>query len=114
MATKHGNRIYIQVLLDPFRGELFTQDCEAAEIKPSAKIRQLVYDYLVSELPEGDHLAAALQDRKKWREAVESRLAARAASRQQKLNQEESSPTPTPQCASQPASEEETGESSDE
>ncbi len=62
MATKHGNRVYIQVLLDPFRGELFVQDCEAAEIKPSAKIRQLVYDYLSQELPQDDYLDAHIQD----------------------------------------------------
>lgn len=114
MATKHGNRIYIQVLLDPFRGELFMQDCEAAEIKPSAKIRQLVYDYLASELSETEYLDAAVEDKKKWREAVEARLAARAASRQEKLNQAESSQTPTPQCASQLASTALTDENFDE
>ena len=46
MATKHGNRVYIQVLLEPFRGELFMQEAEALGIKPSALIRQLVYNYL--------------------------------------------------------------------
>ena len=46
MATKHGNRVYIQVLLEPNRGELFLQDCEAADIKPSAKIKEMVYNYL--------------------------------------------------------------------
>ena len=114
MATKHGNRVYIQVLLDPFRGELFVQDCEAAEIKPSAKIRQLAYDYLSHELPQDDYLDAHIQDNKKWREAVESRLAARAANRQQRLSQEESHQTPTTQCASPLASEAMTDASSDE
>ena len=36
MATKHGNRVYIQVLLEPFRGELFMQEANAQGIKPSA------------------------------------------------------------------------------
>jgi hypothetical protein len=39
MATKHGNRVYIQVLLEPFRGELFMQEANAQGIKPSALIR---------------------------------------------------------------------------
>ena len=52
MATKHGNRVYIQVLLEPFRGELFMQEAEAQGIKPSALIRQLVYDYLAENTEE--------------------------------------------------------------
>ena len=52
MATKHGNRVYIQVLLEPFRGELFMQEANAQGIKPSALIRQLVYDYLAETLAE--------------------------------------------------------------
>ena len=51
MATKHGNRVYIQVL-EPFRGELFMQEANAQGIKPSALIRQLVYDYLADNTEE--------------------------------------------------------------
>ena len=52
MATKHGNRVYIQVLLEPFRGELFMQEANSQGIKPSALIRQLVYDYLAENTEE--------------------------------------------------------------
>ena len=49
MATKHGNRVYIQVLLEPFRGELFMQEASAQGVKPAALIRQLVYNYLAEK-----------------------------------------------------------------
>ena len=44
MATKHGNRVYIQVLLEPFRGELFMQEAERSRHQtissdPSAGLR---------------------------------------------------------------------------
>jgi len=95
MATKHGNRVYIQVLLEPNRGLLFLDDCEAAEIKPSAKIKEMVYDYLASELQGDEYWDAAVLDRLKWREAVESRLAGRAKARRKNAGIQET------QCDSQ-------------
>ena len=61
MATKHGNRVYIQVLLEPFRGELFMQEAEAQGIKPSALIRQLVYNYLAQHTEEQHLLRSSSQ-----------------------------------------------------
>ena len=106
MATKHGNRVYIQVLLEPNRGELFLQDCEAAEIRPSAKIKEMVYDYLASELESDEYWDAAVLDRLKWREAVESRLKGRAEARRRNAATQET------QCDSQPDEAEDPDESS--
>ena len=61
MATKHGNRVYIQVLLEPFRGELFMQEANAQGIKPSALIRQLVYNYLAENTDEASLLRSSSQ-----------------------------------------------------
>jgi hypothetical protein len=52
MATKHGNRVYIQVLLEPFRGQLFLDEAARQEAKPSALIRDLVYNYLAEHVNE--------------------------------------------------------------
>lgn len=106
MATKHGNRVYIQVLLEPNRGELFLQDCEAADIKPSAKIKEMVYDYLARELDDGVYWDALLLDKRKWREAVESRLKGRAEARKRIAETQEN------QCDSQPDATEDPDESS--
>ena len=87
MATKHGNRVYIQVLLEPFRGELFMKEAEAQGIKPSALIRQLVYDYLAETTEEQPYLEALAKDKQKWQEAVDARLEGRAMNRRSKAIQ---------------------------
>jgi len=87
MATKHGNRVYIQVLLEPFRGELFMQEADAQGIKPSALIRQLVYDYLAENTKEEAYCEALVNDKQKWQDAVDARLEGRARNRRSKVNQ---------------------------
>ena len=87
MATKHGNRVYIQVLLEPFRGELFMQEADAQGIKPSALIRQLVYDYLAENTKEEAYCEALVSDKQKWQDAVDARLEGRARNRRSKVDQ---------------------------
>ena len=87
MATKHGNRVYIQVLLEPFRGELFMQEATAQGVKPSALIRQLVYNYLAENTNEKAYCEALLNDRQKWQDAVDARLEGRARNRRSKIDQ---------------------------
>ena len=87
MATKHGNRVYIQVLLEPFRGELFMQEADSQGIKPSALIRQLVYDYLAENTKEETYCEALVNDKQKWQDAVDARLEGRARNRRSKIDQ---------------------------
>ena len=87
MATKHGNRVYIQVLLEPFRGELFMQEATAQGVKPSALIRQLVYNYLAENTNEKAYCEALLNDKQKWQDAVDARLEGRARNRRSKATQ---------------------------
>ena len=101
MATKHGNRVYIQVLLEPFRGQLFLDEAEKHNLKPSALIRNIVYDYLAESLDEEAYCDAVVKDKQKWQQAVDARLEGRAQTRRSKTT-EESSETPEPQCESQP------------
>lgn len=90
MATKHGNRIYIQVLLEPYRGELFMEEAAALGVKPSALIRDLVYDYLASMTDEDSYVDATLNDKQKWQDAVDARLEGRARNRRLKAIQSNS------------------------
>jgi len=101
MATKHGNRVYIQVLLEPFRGQLFLDEAEKHNLKPSALIRNIVYDYLAESLDEESYCEAVVKDKQKWQQAVDARLEGRAQTRRSKTT-EEPSETPEPQCALQP------------
>lgn len=81
MATKHGYRVYIQVLLEPHRGELFIKEAEAQNKKPSALIRQIIYNYLAENIDEEQYCKALTLDKQKWQEAVNSRLEGRALAR---------------------------------
>ena len=89
MARKHGNRLYIQVLLEPFRGELFMQEASSQGVKPSALIRQLVYDYLAENTEEQAYCDALVNDKQKWQDAVDARLEGRAKNRRSKASQSE-------------------------
>ena len=46
MATKHGNKVYIQLLLDPARALLLEQIAEDKGMKISALARQAIYDWV--------------------------------------------------------------------
>ena len=87
MATKHGNRVYIQVLLETFRGELFIEKAEALGMKPSALIRKLVYEYLASVASEDVYAEAKQNDEQKWQDAVDARLEGRAKNRRSRVMQ---------------------------
>ena len=92
MATKHGNRVYIQVLLEPFRGELFIQEANSQGIKPSALIRQLVYNYLAENTNEEAYCEALASDKQKWQDAVDSRLEGRRKMRNYRMTGSYSEP----------------------
>jgi len=77
MAAKHGNRIYIQVLLEPNRGKLLLEEARVQGIKPSEFVRLLVYKWLKSHVPEEEKIASEL-DQLVWEDAVQARLEGRA------------------------------------
>ncbi len=77
---KHGNRVYVQVLLEPNRGKIFLEEAESQNKKPSALAREIVYEYIKSLKPD-EEAQAALKDKEVWRQAVQSRLDGRARSR---------------------------------
>ena len=94
MATKHGNRVYIQVLLESFRGELFMQHASVQGVKPSALIRQLVYNYLAENTDENTYSEAEAKDKQKWKDAVDSRTEGRRRMRECRMARDYSEPAP--------------------
>ena len=46
MGSSHGNRVYLQVLLDEHRGQMFLADAKLQNKKPAAWMREIVYQYL--------------------------------------------------------------------
>ncbi len=85
MATKHGNKVYVQLLLDPARALLLEQIAEDKGMKLSALARQAIYDW-VGFMTEPEVFKAAEElDEARWRQSVQKRLEGRKRSREIRL-----------------------------
>ena len=63
------------------------QEADAQGIKPSALIRQLVYNYLAENTDEQAYCDALVNDKQKWQDAVDARLEGRAKNRRSRVMQ---------------------------
>jgi|LUMR01.1.fsa_nt_gb hypothetical protein len=77
--TKEYNRIFrkvlFQVLIDPTRGKLFKDLCEARGEKASAVLRRLAYQYAETYADGEDYKDAESEDMRLMNKAQESRIA---------------------------------------
>lgn len=78
MALKHGNKTYMQLLLDPNRAELVATEAEKEGIRPSAWVRKVVYSKLENSLPSSVYKEAEAKDEVVWRESVRKRVEGRS------------------------------------
>ena len=77
----HGNRKHLQILLAPHRGKLFIDHMKEQEIKPTAWIREMIYDYLKKVIPKDVYKEAKRKDDLDWQQTVQNRLEGRALSK---------------------------------
>lgn len=89
MASNHGKRIYVQVLLDPNRGALFLLEAAEKNIKPSSLMREIIYDHIAGENNLDTYEQALIQDKQEWQNSVEARIAGRAAKRRERAGLKE-------------------------
>ncbi len=78
----HGQKKYLQILLDPARAELLQQLATEKGIKPTALVRELVYQGLARSVPTTIFNEAAAKDEATWRKSVRSRVEGRQAQRE--------------------------------
>ena len=77
MASKHGQKTYIQLLLDPHRAKLLTDMAAENEMRPTAFMRDALYAYLKRALPSSIYGEAEAKDEAVWRESVRNRVKGR-------------------------------------
>ena len=77
MALRHGNKTYLQILLDPHRAKLVTERAKESGIRATAWIRDAVYKELERQLPASIYKEARSKDEAVWREAVRRRVEGR-------------------------------------
>lgn len=77
MGSNHGERIYIQVLLDEHRGKMFLADAKLQNKKPAAWMRELIYQYLERNWGDEAYQEALSKDEDNYIRGVNSRLIGR-------------------------------------
>ena len=77
MGSSHGNRVYLQVLLDEHRGQMFLADAKLQNKKPAAWMREIVYQYLERAWGDVAYQEAASKDRDNYQRGVNARLIGR-------------------------------------
>mgnify|MGYP000889465231 CR=1 FL=1 len=77
MAIRHGNKTYMQILLDPHRAALLMELAAEKSVRPTALVREMVYKVLKQELPSSTYNEAVAKDEAAWRESVRKRVEGR-------------------------------------
>ena len=88
MSQPHGNKRYLQVLIDPNRALLLDEYAKKKGIKASAAMRELLYAQLAVEFPAKYPQAEAI-DKKIWDQSIANRVAGRMAARAQRQQETE-------------------------
>ena len=78
MATRHGAKIYVQLLLDPNRAKLLQELAGEQNKRTTAMMREILYSYLERTLPSSVYGEAAAKDHAVWRESVSNRVKGRS------------------------------------
>lgn len=78
MAIKHGNKTYLQILLDPHRAELLMSLAEGLKVRPTSWIRDVVYKELERCIPSQAYEEALEADKAAWQDSVRRRVEGRA------------------------------------
>ena len=77
MALRHGNKTYLQILLDPNRAKLVEAQAKAEGIRATAWVRNLIYKDLERKLPSSVYKEAVAQDEASWRKSIRKRIEGR-------------------------------------
>lgn len=76
-SNRHGSRVYVQVLLDEHRGQMFLADAALQNKKPAAWMREIVYQYLERAWGDSPYQEASSKDRDNYQRGVNAKLIAR-------------------------------------
>ena len=78
MAIRHGNKTYLQILLDPNRAQLLMQLAETQKVRPTAWIRDVIYKQLELCVSADEYGKALEADKVAWQQSIERRVQGRA------------------------------------
>jgi len=74
MTTKHGNKVYLQILLDPTKALLLEQQAQDQGVRTTALAREAINYWLKSAINPGVMQAAEALDQARWKQSVQNRV----------------------------------------
>jgi|TARA_Y100000033_G_scaffold49613_1_gene58254 hypothetical protein len=83
MAIRHGNKTYMQILLDPHRAELLVKMTESLGVRPTGWIRDVIYKELERCIPEEIYSKALNEDKEEWQASIRRRVEGRMRSKKE-------------------------------
>ncbi len=83
MAIRHGNKTYMQILLDPNRAELLANLAEGLKVRPTGWIRDVIYKELERCVPSDAYAEALEKDKEAWQDSIRRRVEGRMRSRKE-------------------------------
>jgi hypothetical protein len=95
MAVRHGNKHYLQILMDNAKFELLEQCAQERRVKTTALARDAVYEWLSRNVDPELFQAANLIDDATWKQSVKNRVKARM---QNKSSNHSTEPQANPQA----------------
>ena len=96
MALKHGNKTYLQILLDPHRAKLVMEMAQENKVRATAWIRNAVYKELERQLPASTYKEAEAKDEAVWRQSVRRRVEGRTSTQEEPTDAPELPDCPLP------------------
>ena len=84
----HGKKRYLQVLLDPNRAELLDQLAAKLDVRSTALIREIVYEFLEQAIDADAYDKARAKDNVLWAETVRNRVEGRRNAKAQREQQQ--------------------------
>ena len=78
MGSRHGNRLHVQVLFEPFKGDLFLKLAKKFDKKPSVLLRELAYKYIQENVEEAALEEAEAFDKIIRKQAIDARVEGKA------------------------------------
>ena len=83
MAIRHGNKTYMQILLDPNRAELLANLADGLKVRPTSWIRDVIYKELERCVPSEAYGEALEKDKAAWQDSIRRRVEGRMRSRKE-------------------------------
>ena len=97
MGIKHGNKHYLQILLDPNRAKLLLELAEEDGKRATAYTREAIYQHLMRKLPTSVYNEAEAKDKLAWSESVRRRVKGRMDAKSERKAETESEKCTTPE-----------------